>query len=100
MQGEGTVYDQSTVDPDNYRDALNSGYNVFKSKTSGKLAILAELLTIDSYSVTHSIQPKTSNGVTMEGVFDIILHTEITPEITESNYAVIPKLQYYYLKNS
>jgi hypothetical protein len=42
-------------DIDTYRNVLSSGYSVFKEKTSGKLAILAELITIDSYSVTHSI---------------------------------------------
>ena len=52
---------QEAIDIDNYRNILSSGYSVFKSKTSGKLAILAELIMIDSYSVTHSIVPIKEN---------------------------------------
>lgn len=88
-------------DIDNYRNVLSSGYSVFKSKTSGKLAILAELITIDSYSVTHSIQPKRDASKNIiEGSFDIIIHTEVSPEVTQANYSTVPKLQYYYLQNS
>lgn len=87
-----TTQDQ---DIDNYRSVLSSGYNVFKSKTSGKLAILAELVMIDSYAVTHSLKPRGN-----EGEFDIIIHTDITPQITEENNATAPKVAYYYLKNS
>lgn len=97
-------FEQASIDPDDYRNTLSSGYSVFKSKTSGKLAILAELITIDSYSVTHSVQPKKYLGnegeVIVENSFDVVIHTEITPEITPTNYSQVPKLQYYYLKNS
>ena len=56
----------STPDLDAYRNVLSSGYNVFKSKTSGKLAILAELIAIDSYSVTHRVEEvKDNNGQTI-----------------------------------
>lgn len=88
-------------DLDSYRDVLSSGYSVFKSKTSGRLAILAELIMIDSYSVTHSVVPrKDESDKIVEGAFDIIIHTDITPTINESNYNLVPKLQYYYLDNS
>ena len=94
------VYNQK-VDIDAYRNVLSSGYSVFKAKTSGKLAILAELIMIDSYSVTHSIKPKVDVlGNTIECAFDIVLHTEIEPQLNESNYYVAPKLQFYYLENS
>lgn len=94
------VYNQK-VDIDDYRNTLSSGYSVFKAKTSGKLAILAELIMIDSYSVTHSVQPKVDEfGDTVEGAFDVILHTEVTPELNEHNYYLAPKLQFYYLENS
>ena len=96
MPRNGDKYEQASVDVDSYRNVLNSGYSVFKSKTSGKLAILAELITIDSYSVTHSLVPK--EGV--EGSFDIIIHSEVSPEVTHANYNTVPKLQYYHLKNS
>lgn len=81
-------------DLDSYRNVLSSGYNVFKSKTSGKLAILAELIMIDTYSVTHSIEQVDP------GKYDIIIHTEVDPQITEENYDIVPKLRYYYLEES
>lgn len=94
-------FTEINTDIDSYRDVLNSGYNVFRSKTSGKLAILAELIMIDSYSVTHRLElHKDASNKIKEGIFDIILHTEVTPEITKENYRTVPKLQYYYLKNS
>jgi hypothetical protein len=67
---------------------------VFKSKTSGKLAILAELVSIDSYSVTHSVQPRydKDNKVT---AYDVFLHHDVTPNDSDS-----PKLSYYCLSKS
>ena len=98
-ENEG-VYNQK-VDIDDYRNTLSSGYSVFKAKTSGKLAILAELIMIDSYSVTHSVQPRVDEfGNSVEGMFDVILHTEVTPELNEQNYDLAPKLQFYYLADS
>lgn len=95
------VYDQDSIDLDVYRNVLNSGYNVFKSKTSGKLAILAELVMIDSYSVTHSVVPRIGDsGDIVEGQFDIIIHTDITPELNYNNFDIAPKLKYYFLENS
>ena len=92
------------VDIDNYRNVLSSGYNVFKSKTSGKLALLAELVTIDSYSVTHSVIPKKTvlegTEQIVDGAYDIIIHTDVEPYVTPSNYNTVPKLSYYYLKES
>lgn len=82
-------------DIDSYRNVLSSGYSVFRSKTSGKLAILAELIMIDSYSVTHSIKPNEE-----ENIFDVIIHTEVEPSVTTQNFVTVPKLKYYYLKNS
>ena len=91
------VYNQD-IDLDNYRNVLSSGYSVFKSKTSGKLAILAELLMIDSYSVTHELVPVPDSEGTNNGTFDIILHHEVTTEIKDKNKE--PKLHYYFLETS
>ena len=92
---------QENIDIDAYRNVLSSGYNVFKSKTSGKLAILAELITIDSYAVTHSLQPTSDeHGNILKGEFDIVIHSEIEPKLTKENYITAPKLAYYYLKKS
>lgn len=85
---------QESIDIDKYRNVLSSGYSIFKSKTSGKLAILAELIMIDSYSVTHSIVPIEDNQ------YEIIIHTDVEPKITSENYFIAPKLKYYYLENS
>lgn len=94
--GEGDAFvNNRERDLDAYRSSISSGYSVFKSKTSGKLAILAELVMIDSYSVTHSIV-KTAEP----GVFDVVIHTEVEPTINANNYTVAPKLKNYYLKKS
>jgi hypothetical protein len=91
-------FNQQAVDIDEYRNTLSSGYSVFKSKTSGKLAILAELIMIDSYSVTHSLKPCVDEfGSTIDGKFDVILHHEVEPNITNENYHTAPKLKYYHL---
>lgn len=95
------VLNQEAVDIDSYRNVLSSGYSVFKSKTSGKLAILAELVTIDSYSVTHEVRHhKNELEEIVDGSFDVIIHTEISPEVTTANYLEVPKVKYYYLEKS
>lgn len=99
----GTMKDseQESIDIDSYRNTLSSGYSVFKSKTSGKLALLAELVMIDSYSVTHSVEAKSEDSKNSDGCsFDVIIHTDIEPAVSETNYNVVPKLKYYFLKNS
>ena len=62
---------------------------------------------IDSYSVTHSIKPakiqtetETETETKTRNTFDIIIHTEVSPSLTENNVGKVPKLSYYYLKNS
>lgn len=100
IQGDGG-FEHKAIDIDSYRNVVSSGYNVFRSKTSGRLALLAELIMIDSYSVTHSIRPtKDINGDVVAGSFDVVLHTEVTPNLTTSNFATAPKLSYYYLPES
>ena len=42
-------------DIDSYRKMLSSAYSVFQSKVSGKLAILAELETINGFSCTYDV---------------------------------------------
>ncbi len=99
--GNSGAFDQENIDIDSYRNTLSSGYSVFKSKTSGKLAILAELISIDSYSVTHDVIPKKDDqGNVIDGCFDICIYTEVSPNVTEDNYIQVPKLKYYFLKNS
>ena len=67
--GDNTYYINKSADnvnkPDleSYRNLLNSGYSVFQSKVSGKLAILAELERIDSFNCTYNVY-KTEESVT------------------------------------
>ena len=49
---------QGKPDIDSYRNILNSGYSVFQSKVSGKLAILIELERIESFNSTYEIYTK------------------------------------------
>lgn len=44
------------LDIDSYRDLLESNWSIFNSKVSGKLAILAELETIDNFSCAYELQ--------------------------------------------
>ena len=89
----------STSDLDAYRNVLSSGYSVFKSKTSGKLAILAELIAVDSYSVTHRVEEiKDENNQTVSDKYNVILYPEVSCDETNNKYGVTPKLSYYYLE--
>ena len=45
-------------DIDSYRNLLNSGYSVYQSKISGKLALLIELEKIEGFSCTYTIYSK------------------------------------------
>lgn len=42
-------------DIDSYRNLLNSGYSIFQSKVSGKLAILIELERIQTFNSTYEV---------------------------------------------
>ena len=54
-QQKGNDSTEEKSDIDNLRSNIQSGYQVFKSKVSGKLAILAELETINSFSCTYRL---------------------------------------------
>ena len=53
-------------DIDSYRNLLSSGYSVFQSKISGKLALLIELEKITGFSCTHTIYSKKGNSNKIE----------------------------------
>ena len=53
---------QDILDIDSYRNLLSSGYSVFQSKISGKLALLVELEKITGFSCTHTIYSKKGNS--------------------------------------
>lgn len=53
-----------TPNIDSYRDVVTSPYNIFNSKVSGKLILIAELITIDDFSVSIICQASDDkNGV-------------------------------------
>ena len=47
-----TINTNINTDIDNYRSLVSSAYNIFNSKTSGKLALLFKLNVIDTFSAT------------------------------------------------
>lgn len=52
-------------DIDSYRNLLNSGYSVYQSKISGKLALLIELEKIEGFSCTYTVYSKNTTTVTI-----------------------------------
>lgn len=60
IEGEGEDYiipemdknADGTANVDSYRSLVESPYNVFNSKVSGQLLLIAELITIDNFSVS------------------------------------------------
>lgn len=87
----------SPVDIDSYRNLLQSGWSIFSSKVSGKLAILAELEMINSFSCSYSIElvgtpsdhiNNNTGIVTKYQKYNIYLHPEYTsshPDIKPSH---------------
>lgn len=61
-QKKGNNSKQEKSDIDNLRSNIQSGYQIFKSKVSGKLAILAELETINSFSCTYRLNVVNNNS--------------------------------------
>lgn len=61
---------QDVPDIDSYRNLLSSGYSVFQSKISGKLALLVELEKITGFSCTHTIYSKKGNSNKIEFIKD------------------------------
>ena len=83
---------QNIPDIDSYRNLLSSGYSVFQSKISGKLALLVELEKITGFSCTHTIYSKkgTSNKIEFtkdenDNIVAKINDEADTPYITETN---------------
>lgn len=55
--------DPNKPDIDSYRNLLNSGYSVYQSKISGKLALLIELEKIEGFSCTYTVYSKNTTTV-------------------------------------
>ena len=54
-QANKNVNGNNVPDIDSYRNLLQSGWSIFSSKVSGKLAILAELETIETFSCSYEL---------------------------------------------
>lgn len=78
-------------DIDSYRNLLSSGYSVFQSKISGKLALLIELEKITGFSCTHTIYSKKEGSNKIEfieennNIVAKVNDKADTPYITETN---------------
>lgn len=72
---------QDIPDIDSYRNLLSSGYSVFQSKISGKLALLIELEKITGFSCTHTIYSKKGNSSKV--IFTKDENNNITTEIAD-----------------
>ena len=79
--------DNGKVDLDSYRDLLSSGYSIFSSKVSGKLALLVELEKITGFScaweayVDPERQPEDENNTN----YSIYMHYNWTTEHNDVN---------------
>ena len=73
---------------DSYRNVVSSPYNIFNSKVSGKLLLIAELLTVDSFSVSVLCQFSKERETVKDGkrisVKDITILMDMTYE-SQSN---------------
>ena len=55
IQQMGSGIGGEKIDIDQYRNTLSSGYSVFQSKVSGKLALLIELEKISGFSCSYNV---------------------------------------------
>lgn len=63
-----------SLDLDEYRNLISSNYNVFNSKTSGRLGILAQLECIDSFEVSWDAIPGSETRTTKTWKFYLYLN--------------------------
>ena len=87
----GVATSDTFHDIDEQRNLIQSPYNIFGSKTSGKLCIIAELVTIDSFSCTWDAQVETDSKDISQKTAKILFYTNWqsqNPKINPS-YAII-----------
>lgn len=78
---------QNIPDIDSYRNLLSSGYSVFQSKISGKLALLVELEKITGFSCTHTIYSKKGDSKFIKFIKDKENKTiETKIDVENTNY--------------
>lgn len=81
-------------DIDSYRNILNSGYSVFQSKVSGKLAILIELERIESFNSTYEIYTKQKKSNNQESAQADTAITNIVTKLSNTEDSDSNKLKY------
>lgn len=67
----------SQPDIDSYRNLLSSGYSIFQSKVSGKLAILAELETITGFECTYNVYKTDTSTEIVNGEVKMIKKKQV-----------------------
>lgn len=75
-------------DIDTYRDILNSGYSVFQSKVSGKLAILIELERIQTFNSTYEVLKSKETANTKEVTQTSDSTDQETPTVNYQSYDI------------
>lgn len=92
---------ETASDLDEYRSLVCSNWSIFNSKVSGKLAILAELETINSFSCQYivddvnDIETQALDTNIKRRVYNINLHYQIDadPEIA-AKYLIVPSIKW------
>ena len=80
-------------DIDSYRNLLSSGYSVYQSKISGKLALLIELEKIEGFSCTYTVYSKSTTTVATVADNENTTNSENTTNV--ENNGDIEYKQYY-----
>lgn len=87
----GVASSDTFNDIDQQRNLISSPYNIFGSKTSGKLCIIAELVTIDSFSCTWDVEVNSDTYDENQKTARIFFYTNWQSQNSEINpsYAVL-----------
>ena len=88
-QKEDSTNPNTPVDIDSYRNLLQSGWSIFSSKVSGKLAILAELETIDTFSCSYILE-KIDNYKDNSGIWYKKYKLFLVPEYVSDKNIKLP----------
>lgn len=72
-------------DLDDYRSLVSSAYNIFNSKVSGELALLFELKTIDSFSITWDAEVSDTEDKNKNKEATVTFDVNWTSEHTDIN---------------
>lgn len=87
--GEQLGKDEAKTDIDGYRTLINSAYNTFRSKVSGKLALLFQLEVVDTFSVAWDAQITNITGDNYDKEATIFLYINYTSRHSNINISNI-----------